>query len=177
MVFCRRVVSGPCLVPPSPDPYGLDSRPAIGRSLNGTMPETAPGISGNWSAVVAFPNLLVHQLRRPDLCAGHGRTCASGNAKAASGRLKMIRARRKKNLCSISATNARAGTIPACWAWRFIRVLRRITMFLSITPGSSPARWRAAQPPAHRPSAITMTGFHVSRWTRTAWRFRVPEPF
>ncbi|HTQ50028.1 MAG TPA: PQQ-dependent sugar dehydrogenase [Candidatus Acidoferrales bacterium] len=39
-------------------PYGLDSRPAIGPFLNGTMPETAPGISGDWSAVVAFPNLL-----------------------------------------------------------------------------------------------------------------------
>ncbi len=39
-------------------PYGLDSHPAIGVFLNGTMPETAPGISGDWSAVVAFPNLL-----------------------------------------------------------------------------------------------------------------------
>jgi uncharacterized repeat protein (TIGR03806 family) len=39
-------------------PYGLDSHPAIGAFLNGTMPETAPGISGDWSAVVAFPNLL-----------------------------------------------------------------------------------------------------------------------
>jgi uncharacterized repeat protein (TIGR03806 family) len=39
-------------------PYGLDSRPKVGTFLNGTMPETAPAISGNWSAVVAFPNLL-----------------------------------------------------------------------------------------------------------------------
>jgi len=39
-------------------PYGLDSRLAIGSFLNGTMPETAPGISGDWSAVAAFPNLL-----------------------------------------------------------------------------------------------------------------------
>lgn len=39
-------------------PYGLNSRPAIGAFLNGTMPETAPGISGDWSAVVAFPRLL-----------------------------------------------------------------------------------------------------------------------
>src|SRR5690348_8475543 len=38
--------------------YGLDSRPAIGAFLNGTMPETAPGISGDWSVVVAFRNLL-----------------------------------------------------------------------------------------------------------------------
>ncbi|HLX94239.1 MAG TPA: PQQ-dependent sugar dehydrogenase [Verrucomicrobiae bacterium] len=42
----------------SAKPYGLDSRPAIGPFLNGTMPETAPGISGDWSAVAAFPNLL-----------------------------------------------------------------------------------------------------------------------
>ena len=39
-------------------PCGLDVRPPIGAFLNGTMPETAPGISGNWSAVVAFTNLL-----------------------------------------------------------------------------------------------------------------------
>ena len=39
-------------------PYGLEPAPAIGPFLNGTMPETAPGISGDWSAVTAFPNLL-----------------------------------------------------------------------------------------------------------------------
>jgi uncharacterized repeat protein (TIGR03806 family) len=39
-------------------PYGLDSRPNVGAYLNGAMPETAPAISGNWSAVVAFTNLL-----------------------------------------------------------------------------------------------------------------------
>jgi uncharacterized repeat protein (TIGR03806 family) len=39
-------------------PYGLNSRPQVGAFLNGAMPETAPAISGNWSAVVAFPNLL-----------------------------------------------------------------------------------------------------------------------
>src|SRR5208282_1343824 len=39
-------------------PYGLTARPPIGAFLNGTMPETAPGISGNWSAVVAFTDLL-----------------------------------------------------------------------------------------------------------------------
>ncbi|HTV76069.1 MAG TPA: PQQ-dependent sugar dehydrogenase, partial [Candidatus Baltobacteraceae bacterium] len=39
-------------------PYGLAARPDVGAFLNGAMPETAPGISGNWSAVVAFPNLL-----------------------------------------------------------------------------------------------------------------------
>jgi uncharacterized repeat protein (TIGR03806 family) len=40
------------------NPYGLDSRPSLGPFLNTTMPETAPGISGDWSAVEAFPNLL-----------------------------------------------------------------------------------------------------------------------
>ena len=39
-------------------PYGLAARPPVGAFLNGAMPETAPGISGNWSAVVAFTNLL-----------------------------------------------------------------------------------------------------------------------
>jgi len=39
-------------------PYGLGPRPAVEPFLNGVMPETAPAISGNWSAVVAFPNLL-----------------------------------------------------------------------------------------------------------------------
>ncbi len=39
-------------------PYGLDSRPSVGAFLNGAMPETAPSISGNWSAVNAFTNLL-----------------------------------------------------------------------------------------------------------------------
>ena len=39
-------------------PYGLTNRPAVGAFLNGAMPEIAPAISGNWSAVVAFTNLL-----------------------------------------------------------------------------------------------------------------------
>ncbi|HEX3890130.1 MAG TPA: PQQ-dependent sugar dehydrogenase [Verrucomicrobiae bacterium] len=39
-------------------PNGLNSRPQAGAFLNGAIPETAPAISGNWSAVVAFPNLL-----------------------------------------------------------------------------------------------------------------------
>ncbi len=38
-------------------PYGLSSRPAVGPFLNHIMPETAPVISGNWSAVSAFPKL------------------------------------------------------------------------------------------------------------------------
>ena len=39
------------------DPYGLDSRPRAGAFLDGVMPEIAPAISGNWSAIDAFPNL------------------------------------------------------------------------------------------------------------------------
>ncbi len=38
--------------------YGLTNRPSVGAFLNGVMPEVAPSISGNWSAVVAFTNLL-----------------------------------------------------------------------------------------------------------------------
>jgi uncharacterized repeat protein (TIGR03806 family) len=37
---------------------GLTNRPAVGAFLNGAMPEVAPSISGNWSAVVAFTNLF-----------------------------------------------------------------------------------------------------------------------
>ncbi len=39
-------------------PYGLTARPGPGAFLNGTMPEIAPAISGNWSAVNAFTNLV-----------------------------------------------------------------------------------------------------------------------
>ncbi len=42
---------------PAGPAYGLTNRPACGAFLNGVMPEVAPGISGNWSAVVAFTNL------------------------------------------------------------------------------------------------------------------------
>ena len=38
--------------------YGLTNRPSVGAFLNGVMPEVAPRISGNWSAVVAFTNLF-----------------------------------------------------------------------------------------------------------------------
>jgi uncharacterized repeat protein (TIGR03806 family) len=38
--------------------YGLTTPPCIGAFLNGVMPEVAPAISGNWTAVVAFTNLL-----------------------------------------------------------------------------------------------------------------------
>ena len=49
--------AGAKLIVPEPA-YGLAHRPSAGAFLNGTMPEVAPGISGNWSAVVAFTNLL-----------------------------------------------------------------------------------------------------------------------
>ena len=39
-------------------PYGITARPSVGPFLNGVLPEIAPSISGNWSAVVAFTNLL-----------------------------------------------------------------------------------------------------------------------
>jgi uncharacterized repeat protein (TIGR03806 family) len=39
-------------------PYGLTARPNVGAFLNGALPEIAPAISGNWSAVVAFTNLV-----------------------------------------------------------------------------------------------------------------------
>src|SRR5882724_9021509 len=38
-------------------PYGLTARPSVGQFLDNVMPEAAPVISGNWSAVVAFTNL------------------------------------------------------------------------------------------------------------------------
>jgi uncharacterized repeat protein (TIGR03806 family) len=38
--------------------YGLTHRPWVGAFLNGVLPEVAPAISGNWTAVVAFTNLL-----------------------------------------------------------------------------------------------------------------------
>ncbi|HVU07540.1 MAG TPA: PQQ-dependent sugar dehydrogenase [Verrucomicrobiae bacterium] len=42
----------------SAKPYGLNSLPRTGAFLDGRLPEVAPSISGNWSAIVAFPNLL-----------------------------------------------------------------------------------------------------------------------
>lgn len=38
-------------------PYGLTERPAAEEFLDHHMPNLGPGISGNWSAVVAFPHL------------------------------------------------------------------------------------------------------------------------
>ena len=52
------VLSGAAKPVAAEKPCGLTQRPSVGAFLNGTMPEVAPGISGNWSAVVAFTNLL-----------------------------------------------------------------------------------------------------------------------
>jgi uncharacterized repeat protein (TIGR03806 family) len=38
--------------------FALTNRPCIGAFLDGMMPEVAPSISGNWSAIDAFTNLL-----------------------------------------------------------------------------------------------------------------------
>lgn len=38
-------------------PYGLETRTAGGAFLDGRMPDLGPGVSGNWSVVVAFPKL------------------------------------------------------------------------------------------------------------------------
>ncbi|HTD67552.1 MAG TPA: PQQ-dependent sugar dehydrogenase [Candidatus Limnocylindria bacterium] len=37
-------------------PYGLESRPNAGAFLNGAVPGSAPVLSGNWTAVIAFTN-------------------------------------------------------------------------------------------------------------------------
>lgn len=42
----------------SAQPSGLNSRPAVGPFLDNVMPEYVPLVSGNWSAVVAFPDLV-----------------------------------------------------------------------------------------------------------------------
>jgi hypothetical protein len=48
----------PVLVRPlTAQPYGLTSRPSVGPFLNGAVPESAPTLSGNWSAVVAFSRI------------------------------------------------------------------------------------------------------------------------
>jgi len=46
-----------CLVSAVAQPYGLEQRPPFGAFVEGRLPEAAPVFSGNWSAVVAFPNL------------------------------------------------------------------------------------------------------------------------
>ncbi len=57
MLFAIALLLG--VASPAPaKPFALTNRPAIGPFLNGVMPEVAPSISGNWSAVVAFTNLL-----------------------------------------------------------------------------------------------------------------------
>ena len=155
-------------------PYGLTNRPIVGAFLNGAMPEIAPAISGNWSAVVAFTNLFFTNSVGLTHVPGIQCSFASGNAKAASGRLKILPARRKKNSSSTSTINARAGMIPACSASRFIRVSRRTISFLSITPGSSPARSPAS--PTSRPIPNLPDTYHdrLERYTLDANGVAIP---
>ena len=145
-------------------PYGLDSRPAIGPFLNGTMPETAPGISGDWSAVAAFPNLLFTNSVGLTFVPGTDEL-ASGNVRDGSGPLKIRPNATEKKLVLDLTTNARAGTIPVCWAWRFIRALRRTITFMCITPGSSRARSPAM--PIRGPTRLSTDTYHdrLSRFT------------
>src|SRR5580700_6250629 len=49
---------GVFVLPATAKPYGIAIRPMAGPFLNGVLPEVAPSISGNWSAVSAFPQLL-----------------------------------------------------------------------------------------------------------------------
>ena len=62
LVPCRTLVLIALLagftVPIFARPYGLTGRQPTGAFLNGVLPEVAPTISGNWSAVNAFTNLL-----------------------------------------------------------------------------------------------------------------------
>jgi uncharacterized repeat protein (TIGR03806 family) len=51
------ILCGGCIFNLEARPYGLASRPPAGPFLNDTLPYTAPAISGNWTAVPAFPNL------------------------------------------------------------------------------------------------------------------------
>lgn len=39
-------------------PYGLTNRPSVAPFLNGAVPRVSPVVSGDWSAVQAFPNLI-----------------------------------------------------------------------------------------------------------------------
>jgi uncharacterized repeat protein (TIGR03806 family) len=51
-------LAGVAVVSADAKPWGITAVPATGPFLNGALPEVAPSISGNWSAVVAFTNLL-----------------------------------------------------------------------------------------------------------------------
>jgi glucose/arabinose dehydrogenase/mono/diheme cytochrome c family protein len=44
-------------LPLSAQSYGLTQRPSVGPNLDGVFPPQPPILSGNWSTVVAFPNL------------------------------------------------------------------------------------------------------------------------
>src|ERR1043166_6299691 len=59
LVWANLLVLCSCIYcqPANAKPYGLESRPAVGPFLNGTLPDRAPGIAGGWMTVKAFPFL------------------------------------------------------------------------------------------------------------------------
>ncbi len=59
LVLLPGLLASSLLAKPTVDsrPHGLTVRPGTGPFLNGTLPEVAPAISGNWSAMLAFPHL------------------------------------------------------------------------------------------------------------------------
>ena len=57
-IFVGSIFSGMAKPVAVEKPFALTNRPSINPFLNGVMPEIAPSISGNWSAVVAFTNLV-----------------------------------------------------------------------------------------------------------------------
>ena len=119
----------------------------------------------------------LHQLRRPDAGAGHGRIVRVGARRPRVDVPKQSGNHAKKTACSTSTTNARAGTIPACSGWRSIRASQPTISFSFIIPGSSRARSPAIPILARTrfcPTPTT-TGSRVSHWTRTAWPFPAPK--
>ena len=141
------------------------------------MPETAPGISGNWSAVVAFPNLLFTNAVGLTSVPGTDQLCVWER----EGRIWTFEndpgATQKKLVLDIHNQ---------CQGWDDSGLLG-----VAFHPGFAtnhfvfvyytwvrPARWPAAQhASARRRRALTTTGSNVIRSTRTAWRFPVPESF
>ena len=57
-LFFLLALLGISVLTASAKPYGIRVRPPVEAFLNGALPEVAPVISGNWSAVEAFPHLL-----------------------------------------------------------------------------------------------------------------------
>jgi hypothetical protein len=130
---------GGLIISANEKPYGLTARPNVVAFLNGAMPETAPGISGNWSAVVAFTNLfftnsvgLTPVPGTDELCVWEreGRVWTFENSPGAT----------KKTLAIDVHNQCQGWDDSVCSAWRFIRASQRIILFSSITRGASRAR-------------------------------------